>query len=138
MVAIPKSQADQCKDECTKIGQRNDRCCNVPCSFRKLKVLKDARKKNDSAAVINWHGLANSVLFSVNNDTRWVPVVKKSAEYCYNQNINGTSVYDCDVIPMSLYDIIDCIYAEDFLNCPVWNPNQIPECKYTREFIENC
>jgi hypothetical protein len=97
-----------------------------------LKFSGDEKTKPE----VDPQGLVYSFLLSVGNDTSWEPIVKSSTQRCYDDNYGSVEGYQCDVIPLSLFEIINCCLKENYLKCPVYNPYRLSECQATRQFIE--
>lgn len=133
-------QYKQCMSDCSIEPKKPTRCCMVPCCHRLNGILKDIQKEDGSIAQVDVdpNGLISSFLLSVGNDTKWRPVVTNAVTRCYEQNSENQNGYDCEVIPMNLYLIIDCSYNEQFLKCPNYNPHNIKECEYTHQYIDQC
>lgn len=101
-------------------------------------TIDPATKEMKNTSEIHSDKITAAFLLDVNNDTRWQPVVNRSVERCYNDFVGHTDTYQCEVIPRSLYDIADCTYAQNFLQCPVFNYS-IPDCEYIMLFFYyNC
>lgn len=89
---------------------------------------------------VDWKALAFSFLLSIGNETLWKPVLDTVCEHCYTifPYNPREEEYDCGVIPKSLYSIIDCIYTQNFLMCPAYNPYKLKECEYAMQFAQKC
>lgn len=133
-----------CVKECKAQDRANERCCILPCCFRFLGVLNitkttDPETNEEKVTTdVDWNGLVYSFLLSVGNDTRWLPVVTDSTSRCYNDFSGSNDEIDCDVIPRSLYTVIDCAYVENYVKCPVFNPAGLKECSYTMQYAQKC
>ena len=90
------------------------------------------------ASEINFRGLVYSFMLSIGNDSLWDPVVNNVVSRCYDQFGAVGTEFDCDVIPLSLYEVIRCSYNQNFLQCPTWNSHGIEECKYTYDYVSQC
>lgn len=121
-----------CKEMCTNRGEEDERCCIQPCLYRKLGMLKE----NDMR--IYWRGISQSFLLSVGNDSQWVEPVTSSCEECHKKNLPIRNASDCEVIPIQIYTIINCAYNTIYFKCPPWNPHNLKECDYTRDYIRDC
>lgn len=123
----------KCKDYCERKFEKDERCCMQPCAYRALGVLNELNSK------INWTGLVYSFMLSIGNDTQWKVPIRDSCHLCYNKSLPiRPAALDCEVIPLQLYGIINCAYNEIYYRCPPWNPHQLKECEYTREYIHDC
>lgn len=128
---------NSCKDECQRNFQADNDCCPLVCNYRRINVIPQA---NDTSRNATWNpvaGLTYAFMLSIGNDTRWTQTVSDSLNFCFNSVIKQP-LYDVCGIPLHLYDIINCAYNQLFLRCPVWDPSNITECAYTREFINIC
>lgn len=132
-------QHDECSEQCQYSYFKD--CCITQCCFRLLGVLSIIRDDQGSLLFvdINRDALISSFLLSVGNSTLWAPIVSATVYKCY-QELWGTHVKEevCSFIPGSFYPIVSCSYTENFLKCPVWNPQQINECNFTLEYVEKC
>jgi hypothetical protein len=88
--------------------------------------------------ILDPQSLRDSFLFSVKNEPAWEPVITRSVQRCAYDLIGSSDEYQCEVVPMEFYSIIDCTYKENFLKCPVYNPFKLPECSATRRYVEEC
>lgn len=133
-------QANICIAECEKSGRGKDRCCVTPCCFGIAGILNVIKNEDGSVAQVDVdpRGLIYSYLLSVGNDTLWLPVVTNSVNRCYEQFSEQNNAYDCDVIPLNLFIVINCAYGENYLKCPRWNPYNIRECEFTYKYVEKC
>lgn len=132
-------QYKACQDECKKLSLGLRRCCIDICNQRTSKILNIFYDDKGTVAntSVSHEGLYTGFMLSVGNDTRWTPIIKSSVDYCYEKYVNVKMGVMC-MIPQHLYRIIDCIYHEDFLNCPVWNAHRLKECEYTFQYIQKC
>lgn len=130
-------QFNECLHLCKDYKDDENNCCLRICSLKQIEVLLFSTDPNMKPQV-NYEGLTYSFLLSIDNDTRWEPVIRASTSRCYYDQFGTTDGYQCDVIPNSLYNVIECSYKENFLKCPNYNPNEISECKETYEFLELC
>lgn len=88
--------------------------------------------------VFDINGLIYSFMLSIGNDSAWLPVITASTSRCYDQYGGNDEGMDCGVIPVSIYDVIECSLVENFLKCANWNPYNIAECDYTYQYIQKC
>lgn len=132
-------QMDQCTDSCY-MAKTPTRCCVLSCVFYMIGVLKANFNADGSVAstVVDPAGLIYSFMLSVGNDTQWEPIITESVNWCNDQYGGVTSKYECKVIPLNLYEIVDCTTVQDYLKCPPWNPHNLPECQQTQEFVRDC
>lgn len=107
--------------------------------FRCYLLVANVMKKVEGAEgfVINEAGIISSYMLSVWNDTRWEEVVTKSVKKCYNKEQNPNELNNCGV-PQAIFTIAPCVYLEDFINCPVWNPMKLDACQYTKQYVKDC
>lgn len=121
------------------MGQDKQQCCILSCCLYTLGVLT-ANKNANGSPVASFYpaGLIYSFMLSVGNDTQWAPVIAYSSNRCSVHITDKNGQLDCDVIPKSLYDVIDCQYIQNYLNCPTWNPKGIEACHYTMTFVKKC
>jgi hypothetical protein len=117
-----------------EVTDRADRCCVVICALKMLQILTSRTE----IAPINPKGLIYSFMMSVGNETIWEPVITNAINRCFRQNEGYDQDFDCEIIPRSIYSIVDCAYLENFLKCPKWNPYGLSECAYTHEFAKKC
>lgn len=77
-------------------------------------------------------------MISVGSDSVWEPVVSKSTQRCYD-DFNGVSkdLY-CNAPMNFLYDIVNCVYKENFLRYPNYNPSGLTGCEAARQYIDEC
>lgn len=88
---------------------------------------------------INWRGLAKSFMLSVGNDSQWEEPVESSCEECLRRSLPiRPAATDCLEMPLQIYTVINCAYNEIYLKCPPWNPHDIKECEFTKQFIQEC
>lgn len=140
VLVVWKWQYDECLKKCTQKGHSFNHCCVFPCCFNKLGVLKViyADDGNVTSVDVDWRGPVYSFMLSIGNDTRWEPLLNSVVGRC-NEQFGGTDgSLHCGEIPNSLFDVIDCCYKQNFLQCPTWNPFLIPECQYTFDFVSKC
>lgn len=128
---------NSCKDECQRNFQAENDCCPVVCNYRRINVIPQANETSRNATWNPVAGLVYAFMLSIGNDTRWTQTVSDTLNFCFN-TVLKQPLYDICGIPLHLYDIINCAYNQLFLRCPVWNPSNISECVYTREFINIC
>lgn len=122
-------------------GADTDGCCAFSCCLYKLGILYPAidRQGNVIGVNIEKRNLVYSFMLSIGNDTRWEPYMNTVASKCINENGATDVGYECGgIIPMSFYKVVNCVYKENFLNCPTWNPSGLIDCQYTREYVEKC
>lgn len=115
-------------------------CCIQVCCYNKIGLLNPVYNDDGSQAPseVDWRGLVYSFMLSVGNDTQWLPVVNASSYRCYTQYSESNNGYACEVIPLNLFTVINCGYDENFLKCPPWNPNNVPACTYTWQYVSQC
>lgn len=137
---IWKWQLKRCESQCKDAGQKGQRCCIVPCGMYMLGVLKENKNEDGTPApgTIQKTGLIYSFMLSVGNDTQWAPVITGSSEKCISQFDGAGGEMDCDVIPMAFYDVLNCVYSQNYQKCPTWNPHGIEACQYTIQFVQKC
>lgn len=130
----------QCNIDCSTSSSSGS-CCVSRCLYvDKLNVLTLTEDENGAITNIamNTDSLVASFLASVGNDPIWVPVTTSAVERCYN-DIWGTSPEKkCGYLPNDFFNIVDCVYTEHFLKCPVWNPKHLIECSYTYKYVDQC
>lgn len=132
-------QYQLCLSQCSVAPNTPTRCCIVPCCHKYNGILKEVTNENGVVQDnIDPNGLISSYSISVGNDTKWLPVITNAVTSCYQQYSENPDGYDCGVIPMNLYSIIDCSYNEQFLKCPNYNPHNLKECEYTLQYIAQC
>lgn len=105
-----------------------------------LGVLTENKNEDGSPApgTIQADGLIYSFMLSVGNDTQWKPVISESSNNCVLQFDGAGGEMDCEVIPKSLYDILNCVYSRNYQKCPPWNPYGLEACQYTMMFVKKC
>jgi hypothetical protein len=138
-LVIWKHQLDDCVNFCEDSKEDGDKhtCCIKICILKELGVLLFSTDPNMKPQV-DHKGLSYSFLLSVGNDTSWEPIIRSSTSRCFDDRFGFTDGYQCDVIPLSLFEVITCCYKENFLKCPNYNPKRVSGCKATYEFIELC
>lgn len=111
-------------------------CLSLP----SRKVLSYVNKTDKSPAKIKiaWKGLVVSFMMSVHNNTDWYPIVSAAVQKCYDHHVNDKLGTNCGLVPLALLAIIDCSYKQIFLNCVKWNPHNLIECSYSKEYVEQC
>lgn len=136
-------QYNTCNNNCKDVEDYLAKiCCQWRCYYVEAIHLFILTTNDDGSVAksdINTTSLIASFLLSVGNDTRWAPVVTNSVQRCYDdlyQSKEGKLF--CDILPKTLYSVIDCTYNENFLKCPVWNPHNLIECEYTYKYVEKC
>jgi hypothetical protein len=123
----------KCTEKCEQAGQKRERCCFNPCMFQTIGVLTNGSFK------VNAKELANSFKISVGNDSIWEKPITDACNECVKKSLPiRVAAVDCDVIPIQLYNVINCAYNEIYFNCPIWNPKNLDACNYTKEFINDC
>lgn len=128
-------QYDSCTETCaTEDSLSHDRCCIMVCCLNMLTILGSTTEKTD----VRKEGLVYSFLLSVGNDTSWLPVVENSVSRCHSQFSEANNDYDCGVVPLNLYLMVDCAYLQNYLKCPKWNPYGYEECAFTNEYVQKC
>lgn len=122
MLVILRALHEECIKTCKydpEIRLNNSQfCCFKICLFEKLGVLIFSTDPNLKPE-IRREGIAYSFLLSVDGDTRWEPVILSSTSRCFDDRFGFIDGYDCNTIPMSLYEVIGCCYKQNFLKCPV-------------------
>ena len=140
-VVIQQWDFDACIDKCNEIEFLTDiRCCVNECSYTKLGIISVTRDEtgNVTSVAVNPQGIVNSLMLSAGNDSQWEPVFSDSVTRC-NLQFGGTEVgYDCDAIPLSLYEVISCSYVQNYMKCPNWNSDGNRDCQYTFEYVLKC
>lgn len=130
----------RCKTEAVAIGKKENACVVNACLYRTRGIVSYEKNQDGSIAKmhINWKKIIPSFMISIRNDTKWRSVVTTSAKDCYDYMSDDGSISACGLYPLWYLDIIDCMYEENFINCPRWNPHLLKECEYSREYVENC
>jgi hypothetical protein len=128
-------QVDYCYDDLCK--NNTDECCAFICLFKLLGFAQFPEDRNEPA-VLDPEGLVYSFMLSVDNDTSWEPVIRNSVKRCWNDNYGVSTDLYCN-FPLDLWTGIgNCAFWENFLRCPIYNPNGITECEATRQYITEC
>lgn len=144
-LTMQNSDWDQCNAACeakalTNNNDTDDNCCMVVCSLLKTGIvsLKITDESKDASVTLHQEAIVFAFMFS-NNDTWWEPVIKESVDQCHRQfNDTEINLVCGGVIPLNFWDIIDCSRRQNFLNCPIWNTDNVTECEHTREFAQKC
>lgn len=105
------------------------------CTFRALDFIPtflNAANHNPCA------GLKYSFLLSVGNASQWMEPITESCSYCNNLVQKHPEETDECGVPFYLYDIINCVYSENYFRCPNYNPHQLPECDLSQQYNEIC
>lgn len=129
---------NQCSDSCARLNLGdNSNCCPLVCNYRAINIIAPANNNANNITFDPTAGLISVFMLSVGNDTQWTNPITDSVTYCFNAVPQQADLDSCGV-PTQLYDIINCAYNEIFFRCPVWNPSGLPECDYTREYVDLC
>lgn len=140
---IDKNDFDLCKSECNNKKFENDEdsydlyCCINLCSLIRLNVVVNDIKIPGKFK-LNLQGFIKSFMMSIENNSKWLPIVSKSSKRCFDDFNEISQEYYCEVIPKYFFDIIDCCYVENFLRCPIYNPKSLRECDYTIRYVDEC
>lgn len=134
-------QMISCENQCSLSKETTVLCCSAACSYTIRNMLVYENNENDLK--IGRQGIIDSFLLSVGNDTKWLPVITNSINNCVdrfgNEDIRKSKhTKYCGVIPLTIYEVIDCSYEQNFINCADWNPHSLEECKYSRDYVEYC
>lgn len=130
-------QLDECQRQCKDMDDDDMRCCILICNYRILDFLPKENSNEKNFTHDPTKGMISSFMLSVGNATNWAKAVNESCSYC-NEVIEKVEEFDSCGIPNHLYEIFDCAYNEIFYNCPPWNPHNITECEYTKQYIDLC
>lgn len=126
----------ECQKYCDSLQKYDDKCCMMSCCFRRTGIIVNK--------IFNVESLRQSMIYFVFGDTVWGDVINDSVDFCYNravsENIFMNNKLDCDAIPYHAYRVIDCVYARNYMNCPVidWNLNELNFCDGTENYVEKC
>lgn len=114
-------------------------CCIFACVLEKNGIVYNTTYENGSTSVdVSTDAIVRSFMLSIGNEEQWIHVISKTVQRCYDQFMS-LSDFDCDDrVPMSLYDITDCCYNENYVKCPTWNPSGLEECDYTLQYFSQC
>lgn len=127
------SQVIPCNEECWTA--KDLKCCVSKCCYvDKMKILEITEFKVE----MNLESLVEVFLSTVIDDKKWEPVLRNSVKSCHDKlwgTIDGES---CGFIPNSLFAVISCVYTENFLHCPHWNPNELSECGSIHDYVKKC
>ena len=115
-------------------------CTTTKCAFMSMEILIPTYGENGQffGYDINYKGVISSFLLSVGFDESWGPVLNEVVLRCYDQFSASDGGFECNSMPVELFDIIECSYKQNFLKCPSWNPQGILECQYTYEYVTKC
>lgn len=127
---------EKCKNICE--GNKELGCCQVTCYYDQLGLLTKNEAGNAIPDGINIKGMIEAFMAYVGNDPRWEPFVNDAVVRCNLQIQGSDDRYECGIIPRNYEDVMECAYVQNYLNCPEWNPRNIENCSYTREFVEKC
>lgn len=130
-------QLNQCIGECQNINQIDNSCCISVCNYRLLSVIPQPNNNANNASFDPTEGLITAFMLSIGNTSEWTQTIRDSCTLC-NNAVGKQPEYDSCGIPIHLYSIVNCAYNEMFFNCPKWNPSNIQECDFTRQFIDTC
>lgn len=128
-----------CNEECLTAENRS--CCVGKCCYvDKMGILNVTENNDESIArvEINLEPLVAVFLSTVKDDKKWEPVVRSAVKKCYDGLWGTFDGHLCGFIPNSFFPIVSCVYTENFLHCPVWNPQELPECGTIRNYVEKC
>lgn len=121
--------------QCLKLCPDEDECCIKTCNFRSLDFIPNfVNAENHNPC----NGLSYSFLLSVGNNSEWVEPISESCKFCFDEVARDSSQVDECNIPYHLYDIINCVYSENYFRCPNFNPFFVKECELTREYNDIC
>ncbi|KAG5666464.1 hypothetical protein PVAND_014491 [Polypedilum vanderplanki] len=142
MLVVLTSQRNECVKKCSETSIPPTNCCILNCCLQKIKVMNQSMSRSE----INAEYFAYSFLNSVNNEKKWFYPIMSSVSSCYNEIavdksrlMNDENLWACDgKVPKYFYDLVDCSYERNFLNCPVWNPSNLPECELSRRYVIEC
>lgn len=129
-----------CYAECRHLGMGwIMSCCVNICCYKSGGMLDVINFENGTVEKVNIvpKGIANGLMLSIGNDSRWTSVIEISVERCYEQFFDPTPSRFC-AIPDSIFEVIDCTYTQNFMKCPIWNPHGIAECEYTMRYVTEC
>ena len=137
--------ADECDATCIAEGHVTENglaehCCALTCSYYKMGIISSSRNSQGDLEpiVFHWQGFVSSFMLSVGNDSKWESVIHDSVQRCYFQYEFNTHGLYCNLIPLNLWEIFECSYRQNFLDCPVWNPKDLPECEFAKEYVSKC
>lgn len=138
MMVMWRWQMNQCVDNCARRNLvDNSNCCQTLCNYRAINIIAPANNNANNITYDPTAGLIAVFMLSVGNNTQWTSPITDSITYCFNAVLKQPD-YDSCGIPTQLYDIINCAYIEIFYRCPLWNPSNLPECDYTRQYVDQC
>ena len=132
---------DECFLKCNEIPFLTDlRCCIDECSYTKLGIISVTRDNtgNVTSVAVIPQGIVNSLMLSAGNDSQLEPVFSDSVTRCDSQFGGNEVSYDCDAIPLNLFEVISCSYIQNYMKCPKWNPRGLSNCQYTFEYVLKC
>lgn len=133
-------QINQCKAQCKDAPEDEFHCCCVLCDKKLIGLVADDDEASDRYLHNPVDGIIYSFMLSIGNDSAWKPVVETAAKHC-NDVVEKKAEYTNCNIPKHLYRIIDCVYSENYFNCPenVWNPDGLNlECQHAKDYIDQC
>jgi hypothetical protein len=128
-------------DECTKVCSvdvNSEYCCMLDCCFTSMGVLSKNETKTGLKVQINAEAISRSFLLSVKNETKWQLVVNSSIQTCQSRKAPNDKTTCDGKIPLDLFEIVDCVYNNNYGNCPFWNPSNLKECNHTLEYYQLC
>lgn len=138
LIVIERNYITECNDTCVFEEEDYD-CCISTCALEKNGMIYNVTNEDGSTSVdISSEAMVRSFMLSIGNEERWINVLNQSVQRCYDQFMS-LSDFDCDGrVPLSLFDITDCCYIENYLKCPPWNPSGLKECEYTLQYLSEC
>jgi hypothetical protein len=120
---------------CQKQCQNQDECCSKKCTFQALEFIPNFINTDNHNPC---NGLTHSFLLSVGNASEWKQPISDSCKFCFERVEKIPNEVDECNIPFHLYDIINCVYSENYERCPKFNPFKVEKCKLTKEYNDIC
>lgn len=133
LVVVWTWQYELCQESCS--DDMLERCCVLTCCLNQVGILDTLDTPNIN---INKEALVESYMMSVSNNSVWQPVVEASVSICMERFAGESFDHECHVIPRTLYSVIDCTYIENFMGCPLWNPDNDDQCEFTSQYVQEC
>jgi hypothetical protein len=125
-IHFKKLHNDECTDEC--LGSR-DLCCSFGCIYRSTNVI-------DSNYEISADGLKETLKKSVFHEEKWMEPIETVVDECIEEEKNGENSTAFCKFPWHLVKVVGCATRKLFLQCP--KMKKIEECKFTKQYAEEC
>ena len=115
-----------------------DICPFYVCVYGPYSIITRDANGNITSSEPDPVAILNAFLSSVVNDSSlWEPVMKNVVTRC-NDQFGGVSIHAQCGLPNNMWDVVQCTYKQEMLQCPDWNYQRLPNCSYNYEWISKC